>query len=334
MNFGRSDALDGAAALQDPNKTIMSYSLAILRGLAVETEAQELFPSMGRGLSRAASCRAGKGLHRAMSVAGRSASGASICSAPSIVTSSVASSVRSSGYQLLGGNGMGPASSRGSVSASQASAGSAASLAQSLRSAGGASASAASFAQSLRSHSTAEMRVNIQPISDAGSETLSSCWRLLQQHFGGQQIDWSEYSHIAYMRDGEGQVVGAACLRVLQEGQGQPGGLTIRFFCVERRGQGLGRQFFQAIAQSPQFAQNAPIGVNSSAEAVGFWERMRFQPLRANNDQPHVQEFRDNRRLLQDQPGGQQMLRSLRHQIHRPGGRPEEVHMFYIRPNN
>jgi len=33
--------------MQDPNKTIMSYSLAILRGLAVETEAQELFPSMG-----------------------------------------------------------------------------------------------------------------------------------------------------------------------------------------------------------------------------------------------------------------------------------------------
>lgn len=33
--------------VQDPNKTIMSYSLAILRGLAVETEAQELFPSMG-----------------------------------------------------------------------------------------------------------------------------------------------------------------------------------------------------------------------------------------------------------------------------------------------
>lgn len=32
---------------QDPNYTIMSYSLAILRGLAVETEAQELFPSMG-----------------------------------------------------------------------------------------------------------------------------------------------------------------------------------------------------------------------------------------------------------------------------------------------
>ncbi|CAK9000389.1 Serine/threonine-protein kinase STY46 (Serine/threonine/tyrosine-protein kinase 46) [Durusdinium trenchii] len=33
--------------MQDPNYTIMSYSLAILRGLAVETEAQELFPSMG-----------------------------------------------------------------------------------------------------------------------------------------------------------------------------------------------------------------------------------------------------------------------------------------------
>lgn len=36
-----------AVPVQDPNKTIMSYSLAILRGLAVETEAQELFPSMG-----------------------------------------------------------------------------------------------------------------------------------------------------------------------------------------------------------------------------------------------------------------------------------------------
>eukprot|EP00930_Biecheleria_cincta_P042926 TRINITY_DN29538_c0_g1_i1.p1 TRINITY_DN29538_c0_g1~~TRINITY_DN29538_c0_g1_i1.p1 ORF type:complete len:5332 (-),score=1004.55 TRINITY_DN29538_c0_g1_i1:66-16061(-) len=33
--------------MQDPNYTIMSYSLAILRGLAVEPEAQELFPSMG-----------------------------------------------------------------------------------------------------------------------------------------------------------------------------------------------------------------------------------------------------------------------------------------------
>ncbi|CAJ1426465.1 unnamed protein product, partial [Effrenium voratum] len=33
--------------MQDPSYTIMSYSLAILRGLAVETEAQELFPSMG-----------------------------------------------------------------------------------------------------------------------------------------------------------------------------------------------------------------------------------------------------------------------------------------------
>ncbi|CAE8591234.1 unnamed protein product, partial [Polarella glacialis] len=33
--------------MQDPNFTIMSYALAILRGLAVETKAQEMFPSMG-----------------------------------------------------------------------------------------------------------------------------------------------------------------------------------------------------------------------------------------------------------------------------------------------
>eukprot|EP00931_Biecheleriopsis_adriatica_P096456 TRINITY_DN7010_c0_g1_i1.p1 TRINITY_DN7010_c0_g1~~TRINITY_DN7010_c0_g1_i1.p1 ORF type:complete len:5389 (-),score=1202.56 TRINITY_DN7010_c0_g1_i1:94-16260(-) len=33
--------------MQDPNYSIMSYSLAILRGLAVEPEAQELFPQMG-----------------------------------------------------------------------------------------------------------------------------------------------------------------------------------------------------------------------------------------------------------------------------------------------
>ncbi|CAE7606026.1 unnamed protein product [Symbiodinium sp. CCMP2456] len=33
--------------MQDPNYNIMWYSLAILRGLAVESEAQELFPSMG-----------------------------------------------------------------------------------------------------------------------------------------------------------------------------------------------------------------------------------------------------------------------------------------------
>lgn len=39
---------------EDPNYTIMSYSLAILRGLAVETEAQELFPSMGRSVTSAA----------------------------------------------------------------------------------------------------------------------------------------------------------------------------------------------------------------------------------------------------------------------------------------